>query len=595
MAAPARMRLVAESRACPAAGAGPAAACGRPERLPLPEVADTCARCLDLIEPLVPPQDFERVTALAGQLAATAAPLQTELRRLAAERDGDFVGGFWRDMYLRLRHPLAPFQNPGLLFRLPAAIARHGLARRAAAIAVASARLARQIAVGEHRSEIEAKQPLCRTQDRYAFGTVRLPGLRRDRVRQTSLLRHFIVAHAGRFYALPLPDGDSLAAEIACLEPQLQAILADRRTSSGTGALTCLPRAEWHRCRRRLRRDPVNRASLRAMETASFVVCLEPDLRVDDRAELASAVLHGDPANRWYDRISQFILFAAPYMGVNGEHSVIDGHAACTLLETICASVCAQAAPAMPAGASVPEPLAWQLGTAAAELVAAVQAAAATRASLHLGVGDADGTGPGLRDDVRAQLAVQLAHYQLTGRVEAVYQPTHMRRYARGRTEAVRPVSASTIGFCRAMAEGRDPVQRLRELGRRAVRSVLERARAAQDGNGIERHLFALLQVARRRGEVPDLFRDPTFAEVMGPAILCTSSLSGFPHLDLIVFAPVRADGFGIGYVPNHGRITFCVTGHRPDTPEFLQRLIDACATLRPILHPGGAAADTGP
>ena len=565
---------------------------GRTKGLPLPEVADTCARFLGMIKPLVAPPDFVRATALARQLAETAAPLQTELRRLAAELDGDFVGGFWRDMYLRLRHPLAPFQNPGLLFRLPAAIAGHGLARRAAAIAVASARLARQIAVGEHPGECETRQPLCQTQHRYAFGTVRLPGLRRDRIRRTNLLSHFIVAHAGKFYALPLPDGASPAAEIACLEPQLRVILADRRTSRGTGALTSLPRAEWHRCRRRLRRDPVNRASLRAMETASFVVCLEPDHRVDDRAELAGAVLHGDPANRWYDRISQFILFAAPYMGVNGEHSVIDGHAACTLLETICASVCAHAGPATPAGDSVPEPLAWKLGMVAAELVAAVQAAAATRAGLHLGVGDADGTGAGLRDDVRAQLAVQLAHYQLTGRAEAVYQPTHMRRYARGRTEAVRPVSAGTIAFCRAVAAGRDPVHRLHELSRRAVRAVLERARAAQDGNGIDRHLFALLQVARRRGEVPELFRDPTFAEVLGPAILCTSSLSGFPHLDLIVFAPVRADGFGIAYVPNHGRITFCVTGHRPDTPEFVQRLIAACATLRPILHAG---ADTRP
>ena len=408
---------------------------------------------------------------------------------------------------------------------------------------------------------------------------MRLPGLRRDRIRRTSLLSHFIVAHAGKFYALPLPDGASPAAEIARLEPQLQAILADRRTSPGTGALTSLPRAEWHRCRRRLRRDPVNRASLRAMETASFVVCLEPDHRVDDRAELAGAVLHGDPANRWYDRISQLILFAAPYMGVNGEHSVIDGHAACTLLETICASVCAHADPTTPADAIVPEPLAWNLGMVAAELGAAVQAAAATRAGLHLHVGDADGTGASLRDDVRAQLAVQLAHYQLTGRAEAVYQPTHMRRYARGRTEAVRPVSAGTIAFCRAVAEGRDPEHRLHELGRRAVRAVLERARAAQDGNGVDRHLFALLQVARRRGEMPELFRDPTFAEVLGPAILCTSSLSGFPHLDLIVFAPVRADGFGIAYVPgpegNHALRHRPSAGHARVRPAPDRRLRD--------------------
>ena len=157
MAASARIRLVAESCACPAGGAGAAVVRGRPERLPLPEVADTCARYLGMIKPLVAPPDFERATALARQLAETAAPLQTELRRLAAELDGDFVGGFWRDMYLRLRHPLAPFQNPGLLFRLPAAIAGHGLARRAAAIAVASARLARQIAVGEHPGEMRDK------------------------------------------------------------------------------------------------------------------------------------------------------------------------------------------------------------------------------------------------------------------------------------------------------------------------------------------------------------------------------------------------------------------------------------------------------
>ena len=325
---------------------------------------------------------------------------------------------------------------------------------------------------------------------------------------------------------------------------------------------------------------------MRAVETAAFFLCLEPDLVAPDREALARAVLHGDPANRWYDRTSQLILFGAPYIAVNGEHSAIDGHAVTSLIEAILERARPARGVAPCADNQACAPLRWRLD-AFRDTIAAARAASAAATVPHLHVGAARSGGSTIRDDTRFQLAVQLAHLELTGRVAGVYQPTHMRRYAGGRTEVVRSASAQSLALCHAIASGRARGPELHEQGRRAVHAVLQRARAAQDGNGVDRHLFALLQVARRRGEMPELFRDPTFAEVLGPAILCTSSLSGFPHLDLIVFAPVRADGFGIAYVPGPEGISLCVTSHRADTPEFVQRLAAACATLRPILHAG--------
>ena len=65
-------------------------------------------------------------------------------------------------------------------------------------------------------------------------------------------------------------------------------------------------------------------------------------------------------------------------------------------------------------------------------------------------------------------------------------------------------------------------------------------------GQGFDRHLFALRDLAEREGAEVALFQDPSYAH-MNHIILSTSTLPS----DAVLsggFAPVTPDGYGVGY-----------------------------------------------
>ncbi|MFO1067970.1 MAG: choline/carnitine O-acyltransferase [Geminicoccaceae bacterium] len=557
----------------------------RPRRLPLPPLDTTLDRYLAIVRPLLTETGFAATQAAADAFRQDGRGLQRALRRIAGRRDGDYVGGFWRQMYLERREPLAPFQNCGLLLRYPQAVAGLDLATRAALLAAATMAEARRLRVATDDG------PFCARQPRAIFGSTRLPGAAVDRLVHTDRCQHIVVACRGRLHRVAMPARRSAPDQAAALGRLFRALLDDRRPGDGAGVLTTLPRSEWRRAREQLLAAPGNRRALTAIERSAFLVCLEPDLPGADRAALCDIILDGDAANRWYDKVCQIIVPDGPYFGVNAEHTPMDGHAGCALAEAVCSRLPSLASLPRAARPAPAREIRFDLAAVAAMVEAARAGVAARRGLVRRAVFDVPGGTGSLRDDVMTQLAVQLAYRTHAGEVAAVYQPTHMRRYRRGRTEAVRSATAAAIGFAKAATDETAPRGALRDLARQAVREILERGRDAQAGRGVDRHLYALFRLAEQRGEMPALFADPAYAQVLGPAILCTSSLAPFPHLELVIFAPVRADGFGIGYVPQPGRTAFCLTGYRPDTPAFAAAVAVAMRRVRNLLTGAGGAA----
>ena len=60
-------------------------------------------------------------------------------------------------------------------------------------------------------------------------------------------------------------------------------------------------------------------------------------------------------------------------------------------------------------------------------------------------------------------------------------------------------------------------------------------------------------------------------------------------------FAPVRPDGFGIGYTVACDRLRLSVTGYRPDTARFVGLLTEACAATVRLLAGSGAGCQPPP
>ena len=69
-------------------------------------------------------------------------------------------------------------------------------------------------------------------------------------------------------------------------------------------------------------------------------------------------------------------------------------------------------------------------------------------------------------------------------------------------------------------------------------------------GQGFDRHLFALKNLAQSHGKLPDLYKDPAYSYI-NKYILSTSTLSA-PGVNLGGFGPVVEDGYGIGKLENH-------------------------------------------
>ena len=211
--------------------------------------------------------------------------------------------------------------------------------------------------------------------------------------------------------------------------------------------------------------------------------------------------------NRWMDKPCQFVVTDDGAAGFVGEHSVMDGTPTAYLCDAVLDAI---AAPHFATGttsaggsASLPAPVAldWNVSDATrAAIRTAAHAAHALASGQALNIvrtpyGKAAIKAFRVSPDSWAQLLVQLAYARLLRargerRVGGTYEAAAARRFLKGRTEAVRVVSAEADAWVESMD---DPGVRVEERGRlfaRAVETHVARARRAGNGLGIDRHLL---------------------------------------------------------------------------------------------------------
>lgn len=211
---------------------------------------------------------------------------------------------------------------------------------RAAQMVGSAVRFYRKIATNSLAPDTEKKTPLCMTQYGRVFATARIPRPNRDAVYTWTGVRHIVVLRKRQFFQLDViaPSMGTVVAE-SHIQAQLEAIIreADRPGTHQCfpiGSLTAESRDAWSAAREELvRAHPANVSSLEAIDKALFVLVLEDEAPANLDAA-ARLFLHGDVANRWFDKL-QFIVCANGMAGVNMEHSPIDGHTILRLLTEI--------------------------------------------------------------------------------------------------------------------------------------------------------------------------------------------------------------------------------------------------------------------
>ncbi|CAO5228639.1 Carnitine O-acetyltransferase [Frankia sp. AgKG'84/4] len=593
-------------------------------RVPLPSLADSCERFLAWSAPLLTPAERARTEAVVTAFQAADGPgpiLQAALESYdATEGVHSWLDDFWDSRYLGRRDRIALNANYIFKFadRAPGSADQPQLDRAAGLIAAA---VDYKLRLDDERIEpvLQRGKPLSMAQNTYLFSTTRIPGAVQDTVRTPysaqwpgpSQARHIVVLHQGNLVRMDVigPDGrpyalDDLAAGLTAV---LKATPARVPADTAVGLLTTKARAAWADSRARLSAlDPANAAALDTIETALFCLCLESTTPADNLG-VCDQLLHGNAVNRWFDKAVSLIVFPDGQAGINVEHCGLDGTTILSFVDDLLATSPqehAASSGAQPQGQPAIDPVEFVLDDAlradigaAGESFAEFTGATASTVLTIDDFGQSDAKRLRISPDAFVQLAYQLAHARAKGRTGATYESIATRGWRRGRTEAMRVVTAEALEFVSALQDPAATPEAKRAALRAAADAHVRRARECQAGQAPEQHLWELQFIARRRGaelgvsEPLALYDTPGWIKSRDD-LLSTSSAPSV-NVEFFGFGSTSSQCIGVAYVLLADRFNLYLSTPRPVADgmhAFAEQLVLALRELRELLAAETAA-----
>lgn len=546
---------------------------GNEERLPkvpLPTVAQSCARLLEWCAPLLSAEQLARTRSAVDEFLAPDSPahaLQEALREFDARADThSWLDEFWPYRYLGRRDRIALNANFFFLFQESPL----GQLRRAAEL-IAGA-VAYKLALDDERipPAVQRGAPQSMVQHAYLFSATRIPGVEQDTTRTPytddwpgpSAYRHIVVFSGGRMFALDVLTPEHTPYTVDDLVGALREIApgSGQRPAHPVGHLTTRARAEWAADRQALLDlDPANAAALDTVETALFCVCLD-DVTPTDDTETCAHLLHGDSGNRWFDKAVSLIVLGDGSAGINIEHCGLDG----TTILNFTDALLGDGGPAVAAGpdAGTPPfaPVRFELDDGlrtgierAAASFAEFASDTATTLLSYPDFGAQRAKGLRMSPDAFVQLAYQLAHRRAKGMTGATYESIATRQFRHGRTEAMRVITPEMLDFVAAMDDPAAGREARTTAARAAAEKHVARAKECQQGEAPEQHLWELALIQQRRGaelgaQGPLALYDSPGWQIMRDDYLSTSSAPSV-HIRYFGFGSTSPQCIGVAYV----------------------------------------------
>jgi carnitine O-acetyltransferase len=536
-------------------------------RLPVPTLEETATRYLRSLRPLLTDAELDASAEAVKDFikpGGVGRALQEKL--VARSQDGkhkNWIYEWWNDAaYLSYRDPVVPYVSYFYSHRDDPK--RRDPAKRAAAITTAALEFKRQVDDGTLEPEYMKGLPICMDSYRWMFNASRVAAVPADYPVKFSSQenKHIIVMRKNQLFKVAHEvDGKQLSASE--LEHQFRRIYERAERTAPVGALTSENRDVWANARQvLLNAHPRNATALEAVESASFVICLD-DASPVTLEERAHQYWHGDGANRWYDKPIQFIVNDNGTSGFMGEHSMMDGTPTHRLNDVanhlISSNKVDLSESAVRSNLPEPELVRFEVTKdVRTEIDRATKDFAQVIGQHELAVQAYRGYGKDLikkfkcSPDAYVQMIIQLAYHKMYGKNRPTYESASTRRFQQGRTETCRSVSEASVAWCNAMADPSADSQTRESLFRKAINSHLEYISAASNGKGVDRHLFGLRRLLGPDQEVPAIYRDPAYA-YSSSWYLSTSQLSS-EYFNGYGWSQVIDSGFGIAYMINVNR-----------------------------------------
>jgi len=495
-------------------------------KLPVPTLEETAKRYLKSLHPLLSSTEYEQSKRAVEKFIAPDSLGHALQKRLLERRDNpkmkNWLSEWWNHAaYLAYRDPVVPYVSYFYSHRDDRK--RRDPVKRAAAISTAVLEFKNQVDQGSLEPEYMKKLPMAMSSYEWMFNACRIPAKGADYPIKYPHAenQHIVAVRKNMFFKVPTHyNGQMLSTKE--LERQFQRVYQMADKSPAVGILTTENRDNWAEARDRLLATSAqNKACLQAIESASFVVCLD-DATPVTLHERARQYWHGDGSNRWFDKPLQFIINDNGTSGFMGEHSMMDGTPTHRLNDTIMSWIFANKLdfenPETRSMIPDPQPLRWQLSEQNMKDVAQATEHHVGLLSQHeLRVEAYQGYGKGFMKkakcspDAYVQMLIQLAYHKFYGKNRPTYESAATRKFQEGRTETCRTVSDESVAFCDIMVHPLSNQKECAEAFRKAVSAHVAYISDAGEGKGVDRHLFGLKMLLKDGEELPDLFKDPAY------------------------------------------------------------------------------------
>ncbi|OTB15643.1 hypothetical protein K445DRAFT_111732 [Daldinia sp. EC12] len=568
-------------------------------RLPVPTLQETAARYLKSLHPLLSPNEYATSKKAVDEFIKPGGAGEELQEKLIARREDPHVKNWlyewWNDAaYLSYRDPVVPYVSYFYSHRDDRR--RRNPAKRAAALTTAVLEFKKQVDTGSLEPEYMKKLPICMDSYKWMFNACRIPAKPADYPIKyhPNEYKHILVIRKNQFFTIK-HEVNKKQLNTAELEQQFARIYEIAKGGPAVGALTSENRDIWTDARELLLKDSwENQEAIRAIEGASFVVCLD-DASPVTLEERAHQYWHGDGQNRWYDKPLQFIVNDNGTSGFLGEHSMMDGTPTHRLNDYVNDVIFGNkldfSDPTV--RRNLPEPLEIKFDLnekVEAEIDRAIRDFNEVIGKHELAVQAYQAYGKGLikkfkcSPDAYVQMVIQLAYYKMHGKCRPTYESAATRRFQLGRTETCRTVSDESVAFCNSMADPAVSDEDRVKLFHKAIAAHIEYISAASDGKGVDRHLFGLKKLLGPNEAVPEIFRDPAYS-YSSSWFLSTSQLSS-EYFNGYGWSQVIDAGFGIAYMINENSLNFNIVSKGLGSEKMSFYLNEAADEIRDLLLP---------
>ncbi|XP_033173509.1 choline O-acetyltransferase [Drosophila mauritiana] len=550
------------------------------KKFPALPLKQSIASYISSIEPFLTEEELKVEQKVAKKFVDNEGAKLQELLEAEAECTDNWLTPRWtRSAYLTYQAPLTVFSSPGLSFPIQEFKDTNDFLNFTAKAIYGMCEF-KQL-VDQHKIPVVKMGKNCLDNSQFGkiFGTVRKPGRFCDTIEQYNDADYIVVVYNNNYFKLPIYSQGGTLLHAHTLRDALQDILeCPIKVGKHFGLLTHDNRSNWAEAYTVLCRHHGNADTVETIEQSLFVVCLDncvPTPKGEERIVQAHQLLHGggvrqNSANRWMDKTIQLIVNPNGLAGFCYEHSPADCQPLAMLMDFVQLKVTeanygcdgCEADKKVTSTLLKFQPINECINLWLCQARRNIQRIVS---QLQMNVINFECYGKcfikaqGLNPDSYIQMALSLAYYTMHGKIPAQYESAHLRIFTEGRTETIRSTSNESKTFLLTMQSEKASMREKLAALQKAVDAHEKLIKEAINGQGIDRHLFGLQEMALEKGmPMPEFFRSKGY--VRSVTFQLFTSQVATSNEGFMAYGPLLSDGYGVCYNPKERKITFAIS-----------------------------------